>query len=188
MKFEDAIDIIEERKETIKIQKIKNTLKNHLKKIDHENYLEKAKIYYYLLQITLKSHKLYESQECKNYHQKMDDFFLTQEKIYNKKIRKRNSKDIRDKLKELYLLIEKIYSSLEALYIEKAFNQSKKKTYERKMEFRKKSFRFEKKYLRWFEYFFLENKYEPCRRCRLPNLQTLLSVFPVCRRWNRHPQ
>jgi len=152
MDFKEAINIIEQRGDFNQYAKLRTVFEDKLKELDRSDYTEKGLCYYYLLVSLLKAPLVYDTEECREFYAKMDAEFKKQEEKYREKGEKFSEMEIND----FYHLMERCYSSLEIVYEKKDFNESKKRTYERKMTFRKNSYWFNKKYWNWAEYEFLQ--------------------------------
>lgn len=150
MTFQEAIQAIEEKENIDRYSRLKSVFEKRLKELGPEDFTERGICYYYLLRILLKGHLLFENEECLNYYSALNGAFCAQEKIYQKNPRKFNPSEIHD----FYRLMERCYSSLEVIYDKKDFLEGVRRTFERKMDCRKKHLFFNRKYWRWFEYAF----------------------------------
>jgi len=133
-----------------------DTFRNKVEKQNWAEYTKEGVEYYYLLRDELKIDTLYESHKAKDLYQKMEESFERQLQLYLSNIRGYNEGEKYLELADFYLLMEKCYGSLEVIYDKKDFIDGAKRSYEKKMNYRKFSYFFHRKYLRWFEYFFLE--------------------------------
>ncbi len=152
MDFKEAINIIEQRGDFNQYAKLRSVFEKKLDELDRSDFTERGLCYYYLLLSLLKAHLVYDTEECREFYAKMDHEFKKQEEKYQEESEKFSRIEIND----FYHLMERCYSSLEIVYDKKGFTQSRKKSYERKMDFRKNHHLFNKEYWNWFEYKFLE--------------------------------
>lgn len=152
MDFKEAVSIIEQRGDFNQYAKLRSVFEEKLKELDRSDYTERGLCYYYLLLSLLKAHLVYDTEECREYWKMMEEEFLKQEEKYKQEPEKFSIIEIND----FYHLMERCYSSLEIVYEKKDFIDSKKRTYERKMYYRKDHFWLNRKYWSWFEYKFLE--------------------------------
>lgn len=152
MDFKEAINIIEQRGDFNQYAKLRAVFEDRLNELDRSDFTERGLCYYYLLVSLLKAHLVYDTEECREFYEKMDAEFKKQEEKYQEDAEQFSRMEIND----FYHLMERCYSSLEIMYDKKEFNASQKRTYERKMYFRKSDFWFSKQYWNWFEYKFLE--------------------------------
>lgn len=152
MDFKEAVSIIEQRGDFNQYAKLREVFEKKLKDLDRSDYTERGLCYYYLLLSLLKAHLVYDTEECREHWKQMDEEFKKQEEKYKQEPEKFSEIEIND----FYHLMERCYSSLEIVYQKKDFNNSEKKTYERKMYYRKDHYWFNRRAWKWFEYKFLE--------------------------------
>jgi hypothetical protein len=130
---------------------VKPFFEEQLKDLKKDDHIERALCYYYLLASYLKAQLVHETQECIEFYEKMDTEFLMQEKLYVK-----SKKLPLSEMQDFYQLMERCYSSLEFLYERHNFNIRRNAAYERKMDYRKNGYFYDKKYLNYLEYRFFE--------------------------------
>lgn len=152
MDFKEAINIIEQRGDFNQYAKLRTVFEDKLQELDRSDYTERGLCYYYLLVSLLKAHLVYDTEECREFYTRMDIEFQKQEEKYKEERARFSGMEIAD----FYHLMERCYSSLEIVYEKKDFAESRKKSYERKMIFRKNAYWFEKKYGSWLEYELLQ--------------------------------
>lgn len=148
MDFQDAIRKIEERGDYNQYAELKPVFEARLKELKEDDYTEVGLCYYYLLISYLKAHLSHETEEAAGFYEKMDTAFLDQFKTYLKEDRKAHMEEFKD----FFKLMEKCYSALELLYIKKNFNVRELESYNRKMEYRKHSYKHAHKLFKWLEY------------------------------------
>lgn len=151
MDFQEAVRKIEERGDFNRFAEVKPFFEKQLTGLATDNHIERALCYYYLLASYLKAQLVHETQECIEFYEKMDCEFEAQEKIYRK-----DKKIPLSERRDFYQLMERCYSALEFLYERHNFNVRRNAAYERKMNYRKYSYFYEKKALSYFEYLFFE--------------------------------
>ena len=152
MDVQAAIHLIEESPNYQEFERIKQIFKDRLEELKETDFTERGVCYYYLLRIVLRSHLMYVTEECRNYFAKMNEEFEKQCVKYKKDGKKFNSSEIDD----FFHLLERSYGSLEVIFRRKNFVDEMKHAYERKMKARKNHFWHRNKFLRWFEYAFLD--------------------------------
>jgi len=151
MDVQSAIKIIEESPDYERFTKLKKIFKDRLDELKESDYTERGICYYYLLRIVLRSHLMYETEECRDYFQGMNDEFSRQHKKYKRDRKKFEKSEIDD----FFRLMERSYGSLEIIFRKKDFVEEQKRSYEYKMSYRKRHFWFRGKFWSWFEYAFL---------------------------------
>lgn len=148
MNFQDAIRKIEERGDYNQYAELKPIFEARLKQLKEDDCTEVGLCYYYLLIAYLKAHLSHETEEAAEFYEKMDSAFSKQLGSYLKEDRKAHMGE----LKDFFKLMEKCYSALELLYIRKNFNTRELQAYNRKMEYRKYSYRYTHRFFKWLEY------------------------------------
>lgn len=138
--------------DTIKIE----SFKNNLTKQEYDQYTVEAIAYYYSLRDVLKQHMLYEHKQARELYDKMSDAFKKQETLYRSDKKAYKTGDGFERVSNFYLLMEKCYGSLEVIYDKKDFLNAVRRSYEHKMDYRRKNYFFHGAYWRWFEYLFLD--------------------------------
>lgn len=151
MDVQSAIHIIEESPDYDEFAKLKKIFKDRLEELKDTDYTERGVCYYYLLRIILRSHLMYETQECKDHFKEMNDVFKKQLKKYRKDRRKFPESEIAD----FFRLMERSYGSLEIIFRQKDFFEEEQHAYEFKMHYRRDMYWFQNKFWSWFEYKFL---------------------------------
>lgn len=151
MDFQEAVRKIEERGDFNRFAEVKPFFEEQLKNMAADNHIERALCYYYLLASYLKAQLVHETQECIEFYEKMDAEFLEQERLYIK-----SRKLPLSEMQDFYQLMERCYSSLEFLYERHNFNVRRNAAYERKMDYRKNSYYYDKKILSYLEYRFFQ--------------------------------
>jgi len=152
MEFQDAVKFIEGHAAYDRFDKIKNVFKKRLKELDKTDYVERGICYYYLLRIMLNPSLMYDTDECREYLEKMNEAFKTQFKEY----KKRDKKIAKDEMEDFFRLMERSYASLEVIFRNKNFFEEEWLVYEYKMKYRKHRFWFKKRFFAWLEYEILE--------------------------------
>lgn len=152
MDIQSAIHLIEESPNYREFEKIKQIFKDRLEELKETDFTERGVCYYYLLRIVLRSHLMYVTEECRDYLAGMNGEFEKQRLKYKKDGKNFNSNEIND----FFHLLERSYGSLEVIFRRKNFVDEMKQAYERKMRARKSHFWYQKRFLRWLEYEFLE--------------------------------
>lgn len=151
MDVQSAIHIIEESPDYEQYSKLRNIFKDRIKELKETDYTERGICYYYLLRIVLRSHLMYETEECKENFEKMDAEFKQQLKKYQKD----HSKFPREEINDFFRLMERSYGSLEIIFRKKDFFEEEKKCYEKKMDYRKYKYWAGRHIWTWAEYKFL---------------------------------
>lgn len=152
MNFNEAVSIIEQRGDFNEYARLKKVFEDRLTELKENDNTEKGLCYYYLLLSLLKAHLVYDTDECREFFNKMDKEFSLQENKYRLEQKKNSQLEIKD----FYHLMERCYSSLEITYARKGFTDSKRNAYIKKMHYREKSYWFDGNYTDWFAYKFLE--------------------------------
>jgi hypothetical protein len=148
MEFQEAIRKVEERGDYNQYAELKPVFEARLKELKEDDYTEIGLCYYYLLIAYLKAHLSHETEEAAEYYEEMDKAFLNQFDAYLKQDRKANMSEFKD----FFKLMEKCYSALELQYIKKNFTGRELQSYNRKMEYRKHSYRHTHRIFKWLEY------------------------------------
>ena len=151
MDVQSAIHIIEESPDYEQYSKLRNIFKDRLSELKETDYTERGICYYYLLRIILRSHLMYETEECRNYLDQMDEAFKQQLKKY----RKDHAKFPKEEIQDFFRLMERSFSSLEIIFRKKDFFEEEKHCYEEKMDYRKYKHWANRHLWNWFEYKFL---------------------------------
>lgn len=152
MDLQDAIQIIEESPHYEEFAKLKKIFSDHLKDLRDSDFTERGICYYYLLRIVLRSHLMYETEECRDYLGKMNEEFEKQRQKYRQDGRHFN----RDEIADFFRLMERSYGSLQTIFRKKDFLEESAAMYQLKMSYRRHGFWFKRQYGSWFEYLFLE--------------------------------
>lgn len=152
MNFNEAVSMIEQRGDFNEYARLKKVFEERLAELKEDDHTEKGLCYYYLLHSLLKAHLVYDTEECREIFQKMNEEFRKREKKHKQADKKYSRIEIQD----FYHLMERCYSSLEITYARKGFNESKRHAYIEKMRYREKSYWFKGNYIDWFAYKFLE--------------------------------
>lgn len=152
MDIQAAIQIIEESPKYEQFSALKKIFKDRLDELKESDFTERGICYYYLLRIVLRSHLMYETEECREYLEGMNREFLRQLKKYKKDGDRFEQAEIAD----FFRLMERSYSSLEVIFLKKDFLELREKTYQAKMEYRRYAYAFQKQWWLWFEYWFLK--------------------------------
>jgi hypothetical protein len=151
MDVQSAIQIIEESPDYEQFSKLKKIFKDRLEQLKETDYTERGICYYYIIRIILRSHLMYETEECRDNFKLMSEEFIKQLKKYKKDHKKFDKNEILD----FFRLLERSYSSLEIIFRRKDFIEEEHNAYELKMKYRKHKFWFQKRFWDWFEYQFL---------------------------------
>ena len=151
MDVQSAIHLIEESPDYDEFAKLKKIFKDRLEELKESDYTERGVCNYYLLRIVLRSHLMYETQECKDYFIEMGQEFRRQLKKY----RKDHKKFVQSEINDFFRLMERCYGSLEIIFRRKDFIEEALNSYEQKMHYRKAKFWLQGKFWNWFEYKFL---------------------------------
>jgi hypothetical protein len=152
MDVQDAIHIIEESRRYEEFAKLKKVFKDRLKELHESDFTERGICYYYLLRIVLRSHLMYETEECREYLDQMNAEFEKQRQKYHRDASHFN----RNELADFFRLMERSYGSLQMIFRKKDFLEESSIAYQTKMDYRRHGFWFNRKYWNWFEYLFLE--------------------------------
>lgn len=152
MEFQDAVKFIEGHSAYDHFDKIKNVFKKRLKELDKTDYVERGICYYYLLRIVLNPSLMYDTDECREYLEKMNEAFKAQFKQYKKS----DKKIAKNEMGDFFRLMERSYASLEVIFMNKNFSEEKWLAYEEKMKYRKHKYWFKKQFFSWLGYFILE--------------------------------
>lgn len=152
MDVQDAIKIIEESPDYEQFAKLKNVFNDRIEKLTEGDFTERGICYYYLLRIVLRSQLMYETEECREYFEKMNEEFKKQMKKYKKDGQKFEKSEVAD----FYHLMERSYGSLEIIFRKKDFFEEEHRCYQEKMTYRRHFYWFKGQLWPWFEYLFLE--------------------------------
>ena len=152
MKFQEAIQKIEERGDFNRFIEVKSIFEERLAQLKPNDHAERGLCYYYLLVAYLKGKLVHETEECVHFFRKMDKAFAQQANEYLYGSHKYAWSEVVD----FYRLMERCYGSLEFLYLQHDFSDRHLETYRRKMGYRKDAAFFKRNYVRFFEYKFLE--------------------------------
>lgn len=152
MNFQEAIRKIEERGDFNQYVELKPIFESRLRDLKISDHIDRGICYYYLLVSYLKAQLVGETEESMEFYEKMDRSF----KLHEKTLRADKDKRYEREIEDFYRLMEKCYGTLERIYTKKSFTSTKLNAYIRKMEYRKKSYKFKKKFWKYFEYKFLE--------------------------------
>ncbi|HCW32424.1 MAG: hypothetical protein UT55_C0026G0011 [Candidatus Peregrinibacteria bacterium GW2011_GWE2_39_6] len=151
MDLQSAIRLVEESPNYDEFSKIKKIFKDRIEDLKETDFTEKGICYYYLLRIVLRSHLMYETEECRTYLEGMDKEFRGQFEKYQKDFKKFDRNEIFD----FFKLMERSYGSLEIIFRKKDFFEEEKYAYQQKMWYRQQKFWTQRRIWSWFEYAFL---------------------------------
>ena len=152
MDFQEAIRKVEERGDFNRFAEVKPVFEQRLSELKSGDYTEEGLCHYYLLVSYLKANLVHETEESVEFYENMERAFLKQEEIYRKDHKKFSWSEIKD----FFRLMERCYGSLEILYLKHDFKIRHRLAYERKMQFRKDAFFFNREFWNWLEYKALE--------------------------------
>lgn len=117
----------------------------------------KAATKYYLLRLKLREYSLYETTEQLTLYDDLRSLLFDLEREYWKHYAKNpNSTLEQSQIKVFYNIALYYFGSLETVYTERHFEDSARRAYEDKMSLRRRFYRMQKHYLRWFGYCVLE--------------------------------
>jgi hypothetical protein len=157
----DAIKTLEGHIQNQKLEEAKELLVEKLKGLSHENFEDRAIIYYYLLRTYLQGEVHIENAILIDYYEKMVTNFRRQEQKYKEEIAHLNNKKLEGKVqlmqyKAFYKLVERYFSSLELLYGKKDFHETRQKAFLEKMRYRKNFYRLKQEYINVLGYFMMD--------------------------------
>lgn len=150
MDLQSAIHLIEESPDYEQYAKLKKVFRDRLEELKETDFTERGICYYYLLRILLQSHLLYETEECREYLEGMNENFLKQLKKYKKDRAHFDKSEIDD----FFRLMERSYGSLEIIFRKKDFFEEEQHCYEKKMDYRRDMYRMGRKMMEWMQYSF----------------------------------
>lgn len=147
--FQEAVRKIEERGDFNRYAEVKPVFEEQLQKLSRDSHTERALAYYYLLASYLKAQLVHETQEAIDFYEKMDDEFVSQEKLYQRQKEKHAGSS---EMQDFYQLVERCYSALEFLYQRHNFTIRENLAYRQKMRFRKNAFAANGRFFSYLEY------------------------------------
>jgi hypothetical protein len=153
VQIHEAISAIEHVETPTKLQEAREVFEEHLAKVSATDNETRGTYFYYLLRISLRNHVLFETDIDKHFYKELTDCFQMKEKEY-KKMHKANpdNKVLKVQINTFYNLMERYFTTLEISYQQKNFQDAQRRAYLEKMQYRKSSFLFFKKYIHYFLY------------------------------------
>jgi len=148
----DAINFVNDKTENKKLREIEEFFALRLK--EKEGLLDQeCECLFYLLRVKLKKHSYFETLDCK----KIRDDFIRKTKELEVKTRKEYKNSAKGQIEKaqmeaFYKMMEHYYSALQEDYNNLHF-LSKEVVYKEKMDYRRKSYFFDRKIGRWVTYF-----------------------------------
>jgi hypothetical protein len=157
----DAIKTLEGHIQNQKLEEAKELLVEKLKALSHENFEDRAIIYYYLLRTYLQGEVHIENAILVDYYEKMVLNFRHQERKYKNEIGKKQKNQLEKRVllmqyKAFFKLVERYLSSLELLYGKKDFHDTRQKIFLEKMWYRKHFYYLKKEYVNAVGYFMMD--------------------------------
>lgn len=153
----EAMDFVEDHNESRKLIPAEQAFWRRLKELPETAHEERGTIYYYLLRTLLKPSRLFENEKAQNIYEKMRDAFRDQDRLYRSRLRQNSSDRLLRLQYDAFLKItERYFFSLEVIYRKKNWQKALRHAYTEKMRYRQLRFWFERHYLDWLFYKFLE--------------------------------
>ncbi len=153
----EAIELIEEREEDSDFLKAERFFWERLKDLPEEAHEARGTTYYYLLRISIKISRLFEGEKVRGLDEKMRACFRQQLAVYREKIAQDRSDNLTRLQYHAFLkLVERYFFALELIYRKKDWFDSVQSSYAEKMYYRQCRFLFERRYLEFIFYKFLQ--------------------------------